>query len=60
MQTCVKLAVEIAAFPSVSSNHKYTFVYVPMCCGFVVMGDSCRVVCSNFEAPDDDHIGRNM
>jgi hypothetical protein len=43
---CFEIAVEIAALQSISSNPKYTVIYVPMCCGFMVMGDSsCRVEC---------------
>jgi hypothetical protein len=49
-------------------NLKYTLVYAPMCCGayyddgwfFFLCHVQLNSFQQNFEAPDDDHIDRNM
>jgi hypothetical protein len=44
----------------------FTLFYVPIyCCAFVMLDDSSYVSCAavfiiNFEASDDDHVGRNI
>jgi hypothetical protein len=64
----LQIAVEISALLVSKFKPKYTLIYVPMGCGasYGMDNSSCHVVCNcyefqqQFEAHDDDCIGRNM
>jgi hypothetical protein len=62
----LKLMLKTSAILSTNTIPNFTLSYVPIyCCVFIVLGDSSCVSWSavfsiNFEAPDDDHIGRDI
>jgi hypothetical protein len=41
-----KLMLEIASLPSMYTIPNFTLFYEPMCCTFVVLGDSSYVSCA--------------
>jgi hypothetical protein len=59
-----KLMLEIASLPSMNTIQKYALVHASMCgtlqLGIIHTDLSVAVSNINFEAPDDDHISRNM